>query len=657
MRAGRLVWFLPVALLAALWFASRTPRAPLPRDWPAASDAVEEHGARAPSPELEPAPLALESAPGAREAADLPAPGEGPGAEPALAAAPLRGLVVDVATGEPVGHLRLLAGDIDTAVDGQGRFAADRVLADDVEELEFHDPVHGSHVRSVPREALVPDPDVGWIASIRVGPTYRLSVPEARDAGLAGWTACLIELPEDGSEGILGAWAPIHPAGHTVEPPFLRYDNPWKPNRARSTFRVSVSNADGTRSGTSAALDSAIGIYPEIVVVHADQVLASVRGRLVDTEGHGKRGFVQAVPLGEPPSRHAFPAVETGDDGAFAFSGLAPGPYRFLARSRRGEPTQEQRVDVPPGVTTLPDFVVPVQVGVGMIQGRLVSASGHGLETQELVRLRALGGGLEMLDSSSSGGLFISGGHILRGEDGFADAALVFEFNEVPAGRFELSVVPRDGWLWDPPTLVVEAPSDAAVFTRRDDLARSELFLAALDAASGEPLPFAVAQLQLGGAWDESARLLDPKGDGPLATLSAGAPLRWSVSAPGYRPARGTEADLEKTARGLEGRIPLDRGWGVRLVLRDYGQGFLHDDAEGLVTALQHAPIANALVLANGRKVATTGADGVAEVVLDQKPGGLEVQAAGWHVLRSSGFDGKRLTSDVPEVLVWMVAE
>lgn len=651
MRAARLVWFLPVALLAALWFAARAPRA---RDVPAAAGAAEEHGG-APAPELEPAPLALESAPSAREEADLPAPGARPGAEPAaLTAAPLRGLVVDVATGEPVGLLRLVAGHIDTPVDAAGRFAADRALADDVEELEFHDPVHGSHVRSVQRDALVPDPDVGWIASIRVGPTYRLSVPEAREPDLAGWRACLIEFPEDGSEAISGSWAPLH-AG---EPPFLRYDNPWKPNRARSTFRVSLSNADGTRSGTSAALDSAIGIYPEVVVVHADQQLASVRGRLVDAEGRGKRGFVQAVPLGEPPSRHAFPAEETGDDGAFAFLGLAPGPYRFLARSRRGEPTQEKRVDVPPGATTLADFVVPVQVGVGMIQGRLVSASGHGLETQELVRLRALGGGLEMLDTSSSGDVFISGGHILRpGGDGSAGDAHVFEFNEVPAGRFELSVVPRDGWLWDPPTLVVEAPSDAAVFTRRDDLARSELFLAALDAASGEPLPFAVAQLQLGGAWDESARLLDPKSDGPLATLSAGAPLRWSVSAPGYRPVRGTEADLEKTARGLEGRIRLDRGWGVRLVLRDYGQGFLHDDAEGLVTALQHAPIANAVILANGRKVATTGADGVADVLLDKKPGGLEIQAAGWHVLRSSGFDGKRLTADVPEVLVWMVAE
>src|SRR5262249_6905874 len=155
-----------------------------------------------------------------------------------------------------------------------------------------------------------------------------------------------------------GAWEHVHP----FEPPFLRYDNPLRARETVRTYTIEVRSPDGTRFGRSAPLASARGIYPETVLVHADESRASVRGRVVDTSGAPMRKAVVTVAsLDRPGEPSAWPAVETRDDGAFEFQGLVCGAYRVCARPRRGELPASLRVDLAPGVVLLPDLVVSAQ--------------------------------------------------------------------------------------------------------------------------------------------------------------------------------------------------------------------------------------------------------------------------------------------------------
>jgi len=292
-----------------------------------------------------------------------------------------------------------------------------------------------------------------------------------------------------------------------------------------------------------------------------------------------------------------------------------------------------------------------------MIEGRLVSATGQALEEQERVRLRALDGpGPELLDVTSPGGqvFSFSARQWIRADE--EDGQLVFEFNEVPAGRFELSVVSGGLFLWDPPALVVEAPTEDAVFTRRDDLAQLGLLLRAVDAQSGDALGRFRVQLQTGSAWNPGTlEVSDPAQ--PLAVLTAGLSFRWSVYADGYRPMHGDERDLERSERGLEATIPLTRGFGARFVLRDLDTGFLHDDEPGLVSALLRPPVAGATILADGDAAATSDSLGLADVQLDKEPARIEIRAPGWRVLGSSQFQDGRILGQARDVLVWMIAE
>ncbi|MEM7305273.1 MAG: carboxypeptidase-like regulatory domain-containing protein [Planctomycetota bacterium] len=565
---------------------------------------------------------------------------------------PFRGLLLDVATDEPIARAHLVAGRLDAETGADGRWRSDAELPDSVEQLEFHDRHSGTHIRTVSRSALLPDIDEGWIARIAIGPTFRLVVQGAGAFEPEGWSARLVEVHRDGRESA-GSWTRLR----DTDPTWFRYDNPWEPNEDGSSFRVDVRSSDGTQAGSSSELRSAVGIYPEIVVVHADARLAALTGRVIDTSGDPKKSAtVTLARIGaafEGDAAEPRYSTRSEGDGTFVLGAISPGEYDLVVRPRRGEAPHRQRLLLDPGMTRLPDIIVDRQVGVGMIEGLLKSADGRRLASPEVVRLRAVDGrSFELFDVSSPQGrrgYYRPNGLGIGGSDPTNHG---FEFNEVPAGEYELSVVSQQGYAWTPASVRVTAPDDKAVFTRLDAVVHGRYRFRVLDAESEAPIEPFYVQRQAGARWTAEA-------DEWRASSSFVAPeasFEWTVSAPGYAAARGTQADFQAEGEDRVATVLLERGYDVRLLFRELTAGFGLDDDDGLVAAMERPPLDGVRVLADGALVATS-VGGEATVRLARAPQRLEVRADGFRPVESQRFRGGRIQGPERDVIVWMVRE
>ena len=570
--------------------------------------------------------------------------------------APRRGVVVDIATGEPIPYCHVVAGEQSADVDHDGRFTFPAPLSSGVGNLSFHDRFQGTHIRDVGVDRLEPDGD-RWIARIAIGPTFRVRILGADGEDPSKWRARLVELLAEGGESA-GSWIRVR----DVDPPFLRYDNPWEPNTDGSRFRVDVMHAEGTRRGRSATLRSAIGVYPEIVDVVADQVLCSITGRVIDTDGNPRdHADVTAVPLlgagdargaGDEAWRHA----RSGDDGRFTIGGIVPGVYRVTVRPRRGETPVTRNVSVTGGRQDIGDFRVPSQVGAGMIEGRLVSRRGERFDGQLIVRLRAVDGRpFELLDVTSPPRILF-GSFEFQPSDRDANAGHVFEFNEVPRGDYKLSVISRDGYRWTPATARVRPPDDKVVFTREDEIPHRDVVLRAMD-PDGKPIASFRVQLQRGEVWHPQTFL--PGGGGVNFSLPRDLPFSWTITSDGRRPVRGDETDgaVDDDTGALVITATLRPGFGARIVCRDLGDGFLLDDKGGWMAAASRPAVAGVRIFADGRHVGTSDAHGVVDVQLDREPERIELVKSGWRLAPSQGFSSGRLTGGAADVVLWMARE
>lgn len=282
------------------------------------------------------------------------------------------------------------------------------------------------------------------------------------------------------------------------------------------------------------------------------------------------------------------------------------------------------------------------------MRGRLVSSVGDHLLQQEHVFVRSLDGSLERVvdtheeyaqaESSAGAPLHRTGAH-------------VFDL-ELPAGRFEAGVLPREGRVWDPPSIVFDAPGDELVFRRRDDLERVAVVLHALDARSGEVVGEACAAVDFAGdgSFFQRWSLCFP---GNALEVTLNQPFAWAVYANGYRPAHGDEHDLERTAQGLSATVRLQPGFGARLQLRAVSA---EEWSWGRQT-LRSPPLAGATVLADDRVIGRSDAAGRVDIELEHSPTRLEIQASGWSVLNSYALE--RLVQQdgafEPDVVIWMV--
>lgn len=170
-------------------------------------------------------------------------------------------------------------------------------------------------------------------------------------------------------------------------------------------------------------------------------------------------------------------------------------------------------------------------------------------------------------------------------------------------------------------------PSEAAVvfgarglvFRRKESLPDRVLAFEVVDRATGESLRSARVAITAGDPEACTGRELAVF-DAPRGVVQTSFKLRpglaYVVEAPGHVRASGTIAELlRRDPARVVARFPLDSGFERRLVVRERATG---------------KPLARARVLQGTRTLATTDADGAAELSLPTWPTALRVEAAGF---------------------------
>jgi hypothetical protein len=621
------------------------------------------------APELAPA-LAEERAPASPpgEAATPGLPEPSASERSTSVGVPFRGQVVDVRTGEPVDSALARAEGFGMAfeapTDAQGRFASDARLSSSFSEIQFFNAHNTAHIRTAPREKLEwLGEEAGWLARIRIGPTYRLRILAPGAPASQSWKLRVVE-STPGQPDRATAWLDVV-AG---DPPWARFDNPLPDAPEGTTARIDVQNGEETLRG-SAPVATTIGIHPGIITVALDERFARVLGRVVDSTAKPlARAEVSAIPrLGGLDDDGRFPGCRTDGEGRYAIGGLAPGTYWIHARPRRGEESQTIEIALPLGDTTAPDLIAPAETSAGAIEGFLRARGGMDFPPAA-VRLRAVDGRryehYDVVDTKSQAAT--EGEVRMIGPHGQAIAVELkgfFEFQQVPEGEYELTVFATDGSSWSPSPLRVRPPRVDLEIVREDVGNWWTAYFRVSDAETGEPVTDFRAQILMNNAWTweeqkKSGQIQAPEqsAHGFGWAFPETAQFRWNIHADGYCLASGTQANFVGKGPKRVAEVRLWKGYGARLVLRDAQGRFdvLDDDWAGRVAAGEHAPVVGAQVFADGELLATSDEHGVAAFEAPRCPERIEILAPGWTVLGSHQFRNGRIVGEAREIVVWM---
>lgn len=551
--------------------------------------------------------------------------------------ASFHGRVICEATRDPVHGAGVRLGETEVITDVEGAFDLGLPLRDDVEAVRVMNPCQGTHIRDSRRESWEPDGDGGWVLPIVVGPTYRLRISTPGVLPGARWRARMVEVSAEGQEHPWG-WTNLCPG----DPRWFRYDNPQPPTYPGPGLRLEVISGDGLIKGSTKIVYAVSGLHPQVPTVVAVEALGLLQGRVVDPGGAPLSGIEVFAPRLGGAVQSSPLRTRTDDRGRFEFSGLKPCDLALRFRDPRGAEARLERVPVPPGETTLDDVVLAPTPRVGSIVGRLV---GEGPIRARLF-LRALEGpaftAIDTVNTRRRPGMRGAGG-----------GSPEFQFNDLPAGDYELQVLPLDGRAWSPASMRVSPPAEGLVFTRLEETV--ETWFRVEDGQTGRELEEFQLQLHFGHLFSPGTRR--HRSDQPLS-LAANQPLTWAVSAPGFVPSYGDENDFHQESGDRVARVRLSPGWGATLLLRDRG-GLLYGDGNPAwrdhLAPWERPPVPGVTVLLDGVEVGTSDSEGMVRLAGERAPHRIELVDPDWTVFESEGFREGRLTEGAPEVVVWLV--
>ena len=581
-------------------------------------------------------------------------PAEGPaftrGKTEPVEMVPFHGVVIDERNGEPVPELEVSTYGFSGVTDDFGRFGSASIVRRTGEKIEISEALGGAHVKTLEFDALELLADGSRRLPVGIGPTYRVQLVGPGDLDPEQWE---VELVESAFERRDRDWG-LRPL-RLGDPPWLRYEGVgWEPHPDYAP-RLVARRRDNANSG-AAPVETTVGIHQGVVVIEVSERLGLLEGRVIDTLGSpiwGTRVLAVPADADRSPTDPASWVEDRSDaDGEYALPRLRPGTWWLSARPHRGEDPQVQEVLVPPGPSRAPDFVVPAQEPAGAITGRLENETGE-LFPSTIVRLRAADG--RRFDLFYEANPNPGAQNTLRSRiRTFLKEPATFRFTDVPYGEYELAVVPLDGSTWSPPSMRVTPPAENLVFTRQEIPTVERLAFHVFDAKTGEPIESFFTQFQGDHYWYPGALPATPE---KIFEAAGTQGFRWNLHAPGYALASGTREDFEARGDLRVATVRLEPGWGARLVLRDNLGLFGTFDTDGwrnFLIVVERPPVAGAEVYADGELVATSNAEGFAELRLDREPRRIEVHADGWRTLGSEHFQDGRLVGPPREVVVWM---
>lgn len=445
----------------------------------------------------------------------------------------------------------------------------ERLLADVVcwtsgAELERHEP----HAYAAERQA-----DGAWRIALDVGWLARVELVTGEEAEIE--SAGLIELVD----GIEREW------GETellrAEPALvLCRAAAFEPDPAHRRWLQVETNSLSGFGGQLLRVEVPVanGIQAETIRVPLP-LPTTAHGRVLDEHGEPwASASVQLLPWGGGAVSFYRGAEPTDADGRFEFPQLTPGAHWFSVSTQPFTADLRRSLEIVSGPNDVGEFVISRAVATSFVRGFLTVSAGE-RAAKAIVVLTDSRTGLEVADDTSD-----------------RDGRGCFVFADVPAGRYELDVIPLDERRYRGFPRALEVPCAALEF-RGEGSACAELEVR--DAESGELLTdsegWALRHQRWVPIWKER-ETRRARSDEPLVVL-----------APDHRPEH-----LERLPPS--GVVALARGWGELVHAVDLSSG-TSSRAGGF-----GPPLAGVRVLVEGREVATTDAAGLALVGLRQRP-------------------------------------
>ena len=567
----------------------------------------------------------------------------------------LRGRVIDTRTAQGLPELwvRLRRrGELSLAkTDERGYFFADRPVPEGKVSarvgFEPKEPWLEPGIFRLDHDGTVAE-EMQHVLRVDTGPGYRLKFMTVPVRNPQRWKARLVERDAEGEERPW-SWQTLRRG----DLPWLRYPTvEFEPDplyRARIELRLA-----GADRYSRAAVTRTTGVAEEPVVMELAQY-AAFGGQVIDATGRpvvdAKISLFQLSGSALPVVATDWQSVYTLRSGAFFFEeGVEPGRYHLLVESA-GRENVNLDLPIEEEGTSAYRIRLPEVPIAGVLSGVLRGGEA-GAPPMALFSLRSIDGGgvrrwLHPLEKDPLWGN-------LTPEDG----RLTFFFEDVPAGRLELSLFPLDGRAWEPRTVELDAPAEGLAFTCDDAAPQVTYHFEVHDAATGEPLEEFRAIFRAEGWWNPEGLLLAP--GVPAAMVSPDSSFTWMVYQPGYRPRYGA---LPREVEGDVLSIPLELepGWGAELWLRDARGGGDRPELDTWTTMArvhQAPPVSGEEIRADGVALGQSDANGVFRVSLDAEPRALEIGGAQWTVLDSTFFADRRIVSkdsgEYRSVVLWL---
>lgn len=509
----------------------------------------------------------------------------------------------DAHTGEVVPEFRVDVRDADGNVesvtsDARGELTSRREHAAGALDLLLVDEPRLAAWRERPRAARVVKWIVPWTHApgagrlpldVEIGPTYRVALEDATPgevrAALAGELVRLTATPRGGARR--ETRAPLRATDGVL---WVRFSNEARTLPLADVWRLELLAGGRTARAT---VESRTGVARELT--HLRWTPSGILALSAhDALGPAHVAFVVT----------AEDADESGDagelDGVVRELPLAAGAYRVSAGSRR-HPHVEHRIEVRGGERVELDLALERTPGAGTIEGRVVLDAAPA-DPDVRVWLCDLA-----TDERTS---------VLAVPSAANPLVREFRFDDVPPGEHVVCARAAQRRQWEPGEVHVRAPARDVVLAAVPPDDPRKLVIRVFDAATGA------------WVWHFDADVdVDPdRAQGPVheprnattgsvhfGAVPRRAHFEWTVTAEGYRAARGDERAVQDLGDHLLVRVELERGWASELDVVD----------------VRGAPLANATVLLDGADVGRTDARGRVWVTTAAAPREAAVRAAG----------------------------